>query len=73
MDEIRRAYNFPCISSLKKAELASELSKLVPSKIIETFYLLDINIYNLLKRIANSPYIPDTGINIYQEETLMHY
>ncbi len=74
MDAIRKTYGFKNLSALKKAELAPELAKLIPSKFKQIIYTLDQSRYDLIKLIIkNSGVIPDMGISISNAETFMNY
>lgn len=54
VDSIRKAYEFQGMSSLKKAEMALEVSMLVPHSFEKMLRRLDQERYDLLKRIVQS-------------------
>ncbi|CAN7552148.1 YecA family protein [Rossellomorea sp. LjRoot5] len=54
VDSIRKAYEFQGMSSLKKAEMALEVSMLVPHSFEKMLHRLDQERYDLLKRIIQS-------------------
>jgi hypothetical protein len=73
MDTIRKNYDFRNLSSLKKAELASELAKLIPLKFKKVIYTLDQSRYNFIKIIIkNSGVIPDMGISVSNAEAFIY-
>ncbi len=74
MDIIRKNYDFRGLSSFKKAELASELAKLIPLKIKKFIFTLDQGRYDFIKMIINSSgVIPDTGISVKNAESFMEF
>ncbi|KPU45176.1 hypothetical protein OXPF_13030 [Oxobacter pfennigii] len=74
MDAIRKNYDFKNLSSLKKAELASELARLIPLKFKNVVYTLDKSRYDFIKIvIENSGVIPDIGISAANAEVFMGY
>lgn len=74
MDRIRKNYNFKNLSSLKKAELASELARLIPLKFKKIIYTLDQSRYDFIKIIIkNSGVIPDMGISVSNVEAFMRF
>ena len=74
MDRIRKNLDLKNLSSLKKAELASELVKLIPAKFKQVIYTLDQGRYGLVKIIAkNSGVITDFDISASEAESLMGY
>lgn len=74
MDKIRKNLELKNLSSLKKAELASELVRLIPFKFKEVIQKLDKGRYGLIKRIIkNSGFIPEMGISTSEVESLMEY
>lgn len=74
MDRIRKNYDFKNLSSLKKAELASELARLIPSKYKKVIYTLDQSRYDFIKIIIrNSGVIPDMGICVSNAEAFIGF
>ena len=74
MDRIRKDYDFKNLSSLKKAELASELVKLIPLKFKKVIYTLDQSRYDFIKiMIKNSGVIPNMGISVSNAEAFMGF
>lgn len=74
MDTIRKNYDFRNLSSLKKAEMALELAKLIPLKFKKVIYTLDQSRYDLIKLIVkNSGVIPDMGISVSQAEAFRKF
>ena len=74
MDIIRKKYDFKNLSSLKKAELAFELAKLIPLKFKNVIYTLDQSRYDFIKIIIkNSGVIPDMGISVSNAEAFMGF
>ena len=74
MDTIRKNYEFKNLSSLKKAELATELSRLIPLKFKEIIYRLDQGRYDLIKAvIKSSGFVSDLDISFTSIESLMEY
>ncbi|SNS88312.1 SEC-C motif-containing protein [Anaerovirgula multivorans] len=74
MDTICKNYDFRNLSSLKKAELASELAKLIPLKFKKVIYTLDQSRYDFIKVIIkNSGVIPDMGISVSNAEAFMEF
>ena len=74
MDIIRKNYDLRNLSSLKKAELASELAKLIPLKFKKVIYTLDQSRYDFIKIIIkNSGVIPDMGISVSNAEAFMGF
>ena len=74
MDRIRKNYDFKNLSSLKKAELASELARLIPSKYKKVIYTLDQSRYDFIKIITrNSGVIPDMGISVSNAEAFIGF
>lgn len=74
MNSIRKNYDFKNLSSLKKAELAAELARLVPLKFKKVIYTLDQGRYDFIKIILkNSGVIPDVGISVENAEALMGF
>ncbi|MCO1603156.1 SEC-C metal-binding domain-containing protein [Desulfosporosinus nitroreducens] len=74
MDTIRKNYDFRNLSSLRKAELASELAKLIPLKFKKVIYTLDQSRYDFIKLIIkNSGVIPDMGITVSNAEAFMGF
>ncbi|WP_257350798.1 YecA family protein [Pseudalkalibacillus decolorationis] len=54
MDVIRKMLNLKGLSSLKKAELALQLEKLIPDHFERVLFTLDQERYNLVKRIVEN-------------------
>jgi hypothetical protein len=74
MDRIRKSFDFKNLSSLKKAELASELVRLIPLNFEKVIYTLDQSRYDFVKLIIkNSGVIPDRGISVSNAEALMGF
>lgn len=77
MDNIRRNYDFRNLSSLKKAELAAELNRLIPLKFESIIYTLDKVRYDFVKMIVeNSGAIPVAGISLEKSrgiQRIQHY
>lgn len=72
MDIIRKNYGFKNLSSLKKKELASELTKLIPLHFEQVIRTLDQGRYDLIKAIiSNSGVIHDVDIAISHLEAMM--
>ena len=72
MDTIRKNYDFKNLSSLRKAELASELAKLIPLNFKKVIYSLDQGRYDLVKVIIkNAGVVPDMGISVSNAEAFM--
>lgn len=72
MDKIRKNYDLKNLSTLKKAELALELTKLIPLKFKNVIYTLDQSRYDFIKLvIKNSGVISGTGISISNAEAFM--
>lgn len=74
MDTIRKNYDFKNLSSLKKAELASELTRLIPLKFRRVIYTLDQGRYDFINIIIkNSGVIPDIGMSVSNAEAFMGF
>lgn len=74
MDRIRKNLDLKNLSSLKKAELASELVKLIPLKFKKVIYRLDQGRYDFIQAIIkNSGIIPNKGISASNAESLMGF
>jgi Uncharacterized protein conserved in bacteria len=74
MDTIRKNYDFKNLSSLKKAELASELARLIPLKFKHVIYKLDQSRYDFIKMIIKkSGIIPDIGISAENAEAFIGF
>jgi hypothetical protein len=74
MDRIRKSFDFKNLSSLKKAELASALVRLIPLNFEKVIYTLDQSRYDFVKLIIkNSGVIPDKGISVSNAEALMGF
>lgn len=74
MDNIRKKYDLKNLSTLKKQELAAELSRLIPLKFKNSVYTLDKSRYDFIKTIiTNSGMIPDIGISVTNAEAFMNY
>lgn len=74
MDEIRKNYEFKNLSSLKKAELAAELAKLVPLKFNRFIYALDQSRYDFIKAVIDKAgAIFDIDISSSQAEALRNH
>ncbi|WP_139691704.1 YecA family protein [Sporolactobacillus terrae] len=74
LDQIRRNYQFKGLSALKKAELASELSKSIPITFKMIVDLLDQDRYDRIKKIVkHSGVIADNGLPVAAVETYMSY
>ncbi|AFQ44332.1 YecA family protein [Desulfosporosinus meridiei] len=72
MDTIRKNYDLRNLSSLRKAELAAELAKLIPLKFKKIIFTLDQSRYDFIKIIIkNSGVIPDMGISVSNAEAFM--
>ncbi len=74
MDRIRKSFDFKNLSSLKKAELALALVRLIPLNFEKVIYTLDQSRYDFVKLIIkNSGVIPDKGISVSNAEALMGF
>ncbi|MFT8311513.1 MAG: SEC-C metal-binding domain-containing protein [Sporolactobacillus sp.] len=74
LDEIRRTYQIKGLSALKKAELASELSRGIPIVFHNVLNTLDQGRYDLIKGIAShSGMVADCGLSDSKIETLMKH
>lgn len=74
MDKIRKNYYLKNLSALKKPELATELTRLIPLKFKNFIYTLDQGRYDFVKKIImNSGVIPDNGISVSNAEAFMRY
>ena len=74
MDAIRRNLNLKNLSTLKKADLAAELIKLIPSQYKRVLHMLDQERYSLVKKIANNGgFVPAIDIPTSQVESLLEY
>ncbi|WP_084031719.1 YecA family protein [Anaerobacillus arseniciselenatis] len=74
LDSIRKNYQLQGISSLRKQELAIELSKQVPEKFASKLYLLDDERYKLIKKIVNhSGFLYDYDLSFKQISILRDY
>lgn len=74
MDTIRKNYEFKNLSALKKADLAVQLARLIPSKFKEIIYTLDQSRYDFVKMvIKNSGVLPDVGIKVENAEAFLGY
>ncbi|MDD2497710.1 MAG: SEC-C metal-binding domain-containing protein [Desulfitobacteriaceae bacterium] len=74
MDIIRKNYDFKNLSTLKKAELAAELARLIPLKFKKIIYTLDQSRYDFIKiTIKNSGVISDMGISVSNAEAFMGF
>lgn len=72
MDTIRKTYDLKNLSSLRKAELASELAQLIPLNFRKVIYTLDQGRYDFVKVIIkNSGVVPDMGISVSKVEAFM--
>jgi len=74
MDAIRKNLNLKNLSTLKKADLATELINLIPGQYKRVLHMLDQERYALVKKIAkNGGFVPATDIPISQVESLLEY
>jgi hypothetical protein len=74
MDNIRKKLSFNNLSSLRKAELAAELVRLIPMKFKEVLSYLDQGRYGLIKLIAqNSGVITGYDMKTRAAEALLGY
>lgn len=74
MDTIRKKYDFKNLSALKKADLATELARLIPLKFKQVIYTLDQSRYDFIKIIMkNLGVIPDVGISASNAEAFMGF
>lgn len=73
MDNIRKKLELKNLSSLKKAEMAAELARLIPGKFRKVLYLLDQGRYGLIKEIAKRGGVINGSMAIARVEPLMEY
>lgn len=74
MDRIRKNYNFKNLSTLKKQELAAELTARIPYGFKNVLYSLDQGRYELIRHIVdNSGSVADTGISLCNAEAFIRY
>ncbi|MCQ2009478.1 SEC-C metal-binding domain-containing protein [Sporolactobacillus sp. STSJ-5] len=74
LDQIRRNYQFKGISSLKKAEMASELARLIPLTFQNIIVTLDQRRYDLIETIVkHSGMTAARGLSVSTIEVFMNY
>ncbi|MET3504016.1 YecA family protein [Halalkalibacter oceani] len=64
LDLMRRLFNISGLSQLKKAELADELSKRIPSELIDRFFLLNEENYKLLRKLSRNEFIAAAELSL---------
>jgi hypothetical protein len=74
LDKIHKNYDFKNLSTLKKSELAAELTRLIPLKFKNTIYALGRDRYDFIKTIVrNSGVITDMGISVLNAKAFRKY
>ncbi len=74
LDEIRRNYYLKNLSSLRKADMAAEISRMIPLRFESVLYSLDKSRYDIVKTVVdNSGFLPVDGIPYENAKSFMEH